>query len=494
MMRIILLLFLLAVAIRFLYFPDNVYFAYDQARDSYTSLEILKGDIKIVGPPSVAGNNLFAGPLIYYIYAPIYFLFDKNPEAVSLFLRIINASGIFLTFAIATILFSKNVGLISSLFYAFSYEQTQYSIFLSHQPQAVIPVLLFYLGLSLIVFKNKTRGFLFTAVGAGLAIQFHYLYLYLIIILSLTLVLFQKINLIKTKEAFYSLIIFTFLVSTYIISEIKFGARTVSSFLESAQTSGLHIKETAFILNRFIYDNLLANYSLTIFIGILFLGISFYFLSKKETGKQILFLLIWLLTSIIPHLFSGTPSYYYSAGTNVSILIFVSFVISKLPKKYSLVALAIMIGVIYNNLYLIQRINPQGPNNYTVIQPEMLTRDEKKILDYIYQNADGKEFATRALTVPLDVNTTWSYIFEWYGKRKYGYLPIWTGPIANGYAGIKSENDRSKLPKTQFLIIEPTSGIRPGIIENFFKEETYFTRVIEERQFGTLRVQKRQKI
>ena len=91
----LLLIFLVAVLIRFLYFPNNNYFAFDQARDSYISLEILKGDFKILGPPSAANPNLFSGPLIYYIYAPIYFLFDKNPEAAAAFLRIYNALGIF---------------------------------------------------------------------------------------------------------------------------------------------------------------------------------------------------------------------------------------------------------------------------------------------------------------------------------------------------------------------------------------------------------------
>ena len=40
------LIFIIALLIRFTFFPQNVYFGYDQARDSYTSLEILKGHPK----------------------------------------------------------------------------------------------------------------------------------------------------------------------------------------------------------------------------------------------------------------------------------------------------------------------------------------------------------------------------------------------------------------------------------------------------------------
>src|SRR3990167_8370458 len=135
---LIFLIFLLAVAIRFLYFPDNVYFAYDQARDSYTALEILKGDIKLIGPPSFLSNKIFPGPLIFYIYAPIYLIFNNSPEAASAFFRIWNALGVFLVFCIGSILVNKRVGIIAAIFFAFSYEQSQYSLFLSHQPLAVI--------------------------------------------------------------------------------------------------------------------------------------------------------------------------------------------------------------------------------------------------------------------------------------------------------------------------------------------------------------------
>ncbi|MDO8503369.1 MAG: hypothetical protein Q7S60_01635 [bacterium] len=44
------------------------------------------------------------------------------------------------------------------------------------------------------------------------------------------------------------------------------------------------------------------------------------------------------------------------------------------------------------------------------------------------------------------------------------------------------------------MIIEPTVGIREGYKENFFREESYFTKVLEEKKFGTITVQKRQKI
>ncbi len=152
------LIFLLAILIRFLYFPDNTYFAYDAARDSFGALEILHGDLKIVGPPTSVNGNLFHGPLFYYFLAPIYFLFDKSPEAASFFLRILNASGVFLVFLLGLTLFNESIGLLAAFLFAISHEQSQYALFFGHPTLAVILVLLFYFGLARLFFKNDKKG------------------------------------------------------------------------------------------------------------------------------------------------------------------------------------------------------------------------------------------------------------------------------------------------------------------------------------------------
>jgi len=103
---LLLSIFVAAFAIRFLYFPKDINFTYDQARDVYISLKVTSGDIKIIGPPTTK-EGLFHGPLYYYIIGPIYFFSGGNPEVVSTFLRVYNALGIFLVFLIAGVLFNK---------------------------------------------------------------------------------------------------------------------------------------------------------------------------------------------------------------------------------------------------------------------------------------------------------------------------------------------------------------------------------------------------
>lgn len=73
------IIFLLAVIIRFLYFPNNIYFAFDQARDAFVVQELLQGNLRLVGPTTLI-EGLFHGALYYYIFAPFYFFGGGNPE------------------------------------------------------------------------------------------------------------------------------------------------------------------------------------------------------------------------------------------------------------------------------------------------------------------------------------------------------------------------------------------------------------------------------
>ncbi|OGE71074.1 hypothetical protein A2617_04020 [Candidatus Daviesbacteria bacterium RIFOXYD1_FULL_41_10] len=487
---------LIGIILRFLYFPDNVYFAYDQARDSFTALEILKGDFKLIGPPSFLSNKIFPGPLIFYIYALIYLIFDNNPEAISAMFRIFNVTGVILTFLLGTIIFNKKTGLIAALLFAISYEQTQYSLFISHQPLAVVPVLLFYLGLSLYAFKKNTKGLILTALGWGFAIQFHYGYLLLLFPLFFILFLFKNnIRAVQPKIFFLTFMALFLTLSTFVVAEVKYHSFT-SYFLQNQTTSfAIYPKETLQIANRFIYDFFISDYQLTPIIGLLGIAIFLYFIFfQKKIRMKLLFLACWLMGSLLPYFLSGVPSYYYAAAASVSIIILFSYLIP-FNRKRIILTIILLSVVAVNNLNQIIKINKTGINRDIAIQPGMLTFDQKKSIDYMYIEAQGKLFAVNILGIPLNVATTWSYLFEWYGNSKYKFLPVMGGSIADGYPGnLKIIRQRSQLPPLQFLIIEPTLGIREEYVNGFIKNEDYFSKIKEVREYGTIVVQKRNKI
>ena len=117
----VLLIFLLAVILRFLYYPQNTYFGFDQARDAFAVREILNGNLKIVGPPTATGI-FHHGVLYYYIFAPFYLFSGGDPVAVSLFLRALNAAGIFLLFLIVNPMFGAVAAYLAMFLFAVSFE------------------------------------------------------------------------------------------------------------------------------------------------------------------------------------------------------------------------------------------------------------------------------------------------------------------------------------------------------------------------------------
>lgn len=486
------LIFIIALAIRFTFFPDNVYFGYDQARDSFVSQDLLKGHIKIIGPPSSANENLFHGPLIYYIYAPIYYLSHNNPETISFVFRIINALGLFFVFSIGRTLFNQKVGLLAAFLFAISFEQSQYSLFLSHPALAVITILLYYFGLTLFFFKNDQKGLVFAALGLGLSIQLHFVNLFLFTGFLANLIYFYKsIKTIKIKWIFLALFCFFLSLSTFILAEYKFHFREIKALAELKSNFVFSVMTSISI--RSIHDNLLSISQLIPFFILILIFPATKMLLSKPFQKQTVFLIIWFLTGLIPYI-SGSTSYYHNPGASISLIIFLSFILNFIFNRNLFIGTVAVAAIVLSNLNLILIQNNNGPNKDFVIQPGMLTKDEKKVMDFCYAKAKGKNFSVNGLTIPLYINTTWSYLFEWYGKAKFGFLPVWGGRTAKGYPGhLKVEDARSNLPKDQCLIIEPLNGLSEEDKNNFLREEDYFSKALEQKQFGTITVQYRRK-
>lgn len=496
-------IFILALVIRFLYFPENINFAYDQARDSFASLEVVHGHLRIIGPPTTISDKIFHGVLFYYLLAPIFQLSNGNIEIAAGFLRVLNAAGVFLVFVVASNIFNKKVGFLASFLYAISYEQSQYSLFFGHPSLGVFTILIFYLGLSFLIFRNNPKGFIVALLGLGSTIQAETVNGFLILVFLILVFIYRK-NFLYLNFKIIFLGVVTFLIANinYLISEIKYNFRGIKALFDLAGhfSGGSHpgfVYPLALI--RFIHDNLLANNSLIILTGVILIFSSLIFMRDKNLRPRIIFLLIWFFGGLMPFFFATSFSYYYSPAASVGLLILVAFLMDKILNRVQddnmvgKVFAGVLIAIFsWSNLSLILTENKNGPNPDIVIQRGMILGSQKKVLDYIYEKSGGEKFAVNGLTIPLNVKTTWDYLFNWYGKSQYGYLPVWGGTIADGFPGkLKVIAARDRLPKKQFTIIEPTTGIEKGLIDDFFREENYFTKVIEEKDFNGIKVQLR---
>lgn len=500
------LIFLIAIILRFLYFPENIYFGFDQARDGYSALEIFNGNLKIIGP-TTAFEGLHHGVLYYYIIAPFYGLGNMNPELVAGLMRILNALGIFPIFFIAKTLFDKKVGLLAALFFTFSFEQTQFSIYMGNPSLAVLSVMIFYLGLALVIFSKKNIGLPITLLGLGASIQFQFALTYLITPLLLIFIIYRKVFLkLPIKIWLLSFLSLAFSLSTFIIAELKYSFPTIQGLLLLSQSGSQKNLENIFSnflfsINRMVMYNISGNL-ITIFVLVLLLFFLVFLIREKGLQQKLIFLSIWFFSFLVTLVVNGgvrnpfqnPPLYYPNVGVSVALIIFTAFLISKTFNKNKFLGASLIIFVLFANFSLIKVFNPQGNFSEISVQQGMLLGDEKKVLDYMYNQSNSEAFAVKAVTMPLFINTTWSYLFEWYGKNKYGYLPIWNGKNALGYYGnLKVQEAQEGLPDKRFLIIEPTRGIAPYLIDDYLKEENYFTKIVNEKSAGAFIIQEREK-
>ena len=500
------LIFLIAIILRFLYFPENIYFGFDQARDGYSALEIFRGDFKIIGP-TTAFPGLHHGVLYYYVIAPFYGLGNMNPEIVAALMRVLNALGIFLVFFITKTLYDRKVGLLAALLFAFSFEQTQFSLYLGNPSLAVLSVMIFYLGLALIIFSKKYIGLPLAFLGLGASIQFQFALTYLIIPLLLILVIYKKVFLkLPIKIWLLSFLSLVISLSTFIIAELKYNFPTIQGLLLLSQSGSQKNWENIFStylfsINRMVMYNLSGNLITALVLVLLLIPLLF-FTVKKDFRQKLIFLSVWFFSFFVTLVINGgvknpsqnPPLYYPNVGISISLLIFTAFLISKAFSRNKLLGIFLITFILFANVSLIKVFNPQGNFSEISVQQGMLLGDEKKVLDYMYNQSNSEAFAVKAVTMPLLINTTWSYLFEWYGKNKYGYLPIWNGKNALGYLGnLKVQEAQEGLPDKRFLIIEPTRGIAPYLIDDYLKEESYFTKIVNEKSAGAFILQEREK-
>lgn len=502
----LLFIFIIAILIRFLYFPNNIYFGFDQARDAFAVKEILSNNLKLIGPPTTF-EGLNHGVLYYYLYAPFYWLGGGDPAFAAAFLRVVNASGLFLIFSLTTVLFNKYVGLISAFLYAVSFEQTQFALYFNHPPLAVISILIMFFGLALLIIQQKDFGLIIALLGLGLSIQFEFLLTYLIVPFVIILFALRKlIPPVGTRIKLLSFLTFFLTIMTFIIAEIKYGFRSfnaLSQLLFNGSEKSLYkiISMYLFEMGQAIKFNLTGPTEFKLLTGFVLL-ISYLVLLRSVVKKQIIFLGIWFFSVIIIYFVSGggdikadVIQYHPNVGVSLSLIILVSYLSFVIGKKTNyLITLIIIILISAANFSLIQKINPFGSMTEINAQSFMLLSDEKKVIEYIYQQSSGKEFAVKAITLPFYVNTTWSYLFEWYGLKTYGYLPIWNGINALGFPGnLKVEDAQDKAPALRFLIIEPVRGIPTYLIDAYLREENYFTDIDKEVEIGKFKVQVRHK-
>jgi 4-amino-4-deoxy-L-arabinose transferase-like glycosyltransferase len=477
----------------------SVTFSYDQARDAYIASQITHGDLKIIGPPTSI-NGFFHGVFYYYLITIPYFFSQGDPISVAIFTSILNLLAIIPLYFLGKVLFNSKVGLISAFLYSISFDIVQYSNWLSNPSPAVFFSVIFYLGLALFIFTpRKNLGIILSAIGYALSFQCQFFLGYFIIPILVSFFILKVKPSIKQTTLFC--IVALALISTMILSYFKFGFTFIQGFQNLFSKPNKFDFPTLdfFVNSKLIIGRFVENFYRVIFpssstfasIWAIFCLIFTYkqIKTKSPFTPKLIFILIFLLSSIVIIPFGGQSTPYINVGLQIPVILISSFFLLNIFNKYKTIGLLIFAIFVFSSLTTNLKYNPQGQIIFA-IQKELTLGHELKVLDYTYQNSQNQPFSINTITCPYWINTLWSYLYSWYGQKKYGYLPSFHGRNQAGQLG--SLPDISAEDKYFYLIIEPNNGIPQKLIDDGIAYENSFSKVIDEKNFDGIIVQQRQ--
>lgn len=457
------------------------------ARDAFTALQIWNNqDLKIQGPPT-STPGLYHGVFYYYLLAPLYGLGKGNPGVVAFFLSLLNSLTVIPIMLLTKDLFkSLKFTILAGFLFAISFEAVQYGSWISNPSPAILTVSLFFYFLR-VWQKGKNIGLYLAAIFAVVSAQFQFFLIYLILLIPVFGFIFKIKATLKQSVNCLALIFIG--LSTFLISAFKFKTieTVVSGFLSIAASTQIDFRPpfSASLLNYldryseiFIYNFFPTN----VFLGGILAFAVLPFLKKEK-------LVIFYLFSNIPiFIFGGHSNTYVNVGLVSGAILAVINLIKEITKYSKFLSMFLIFLIALSNMYAIYKNSPLG-QTILVIPNEMILKNQFQLIDQTYKLSEGQPFSVNTLTLPLWINTTWAYLYSWYGMEKYGYVPKFYGHDQIGLLGDGIMEKIDKPLQKTFFIIEPHVGIPDDIYQLEIGSENSKSEIIDEIRWGDLRLQ-----
>lgn len=437
---IIFAFFILAFLLRFFTIPQNLFFGPEQGRDSLVVRDIVYNHkLTLIGAKTDI-DGIFHGPFFYYLRAIPHFLSGGDPVAESFFIIFLISLSVFLFYLVGKTLFSDRVGIIASFLFTFSPQAVQYARWLSNPPLSMPLVLLFILFLYQLKL-GKVNWIYPVFIVAGLLIHLQILHTYFVIPIIIIVLLGTRKK-IGIERIILGLMIFTFTLSNFIIFDLRHNFLISNNILlvllgKKGFPSPLivSLRETWTTLLLEVKGYIFPEISIVAYISLLLATILVLAKWKEHKTFNYYILLISFFTPLFMVGFSrhSTLPHYFIFLSPILFLI-IAIAIDILWAKKQIFALSILT---FFAIFNIKPIFTQKPWELTI-------GTERKIIDFIYKDAERKSFTYEAFTIPYFWRDGWQYMFLYYGQKKYGYIPSDEKGI---YHYVIWEDDRSGFLK-----------------------------------------------
>lgn len=474
-------IFILSLFLRVYTLPDNLFYAYEQGRDLLVMNKILEEKKLTLIGSRTSVEGIFHGPIYYYWGALGYFLARGNPVFITFFFILWQSFGAILFFYFIKKIFNKKLAFWGSLLYAVSYGLVVYSRWFSHPPLIIPFSILFFYSLFEIV-KGKNFFYIPLIFFWGIIFQLDLVVAIFFVPGLIIFFVWQKLRIPSLKILMKSFLIFFLVFSSYLIFDLRHNFLMFNSFKrfffnEVGGDNQSFLLVLKAIIDRYsleIRDIISPNLPQSFFLLFIILIFVLFFKGKKTLGEKIV--LIWVISLPTFGLFFS-PLFglkHYLVGLGPGIIIFFVMVIFNFFKK-SFFAEILLIIIFLNNLILCLIWLPQNKNIFylTTSSGKMIFKNQLNVINYVYGSSKNMPFSYESFTIPYWSQDGWRYLFSWYGKNNYGFIP--------------KEGDGEKL---FYVIIEPDGS--QDYLNNWLKERFLGKSIlIEEKDFGGIKVQKR---
>ncbi|KKU92449.1 MAG: hypothetical protein UY21_C0001G0072 [Microgenomates group bacterium GW2011_GWA1_48_10] len=450
---------------------DTTHFSFDQGLDMIMAkLLIVDHQINLISRHSGL-QGVLMGPLWTYFLATPFALSGGHPSGNVIFLSVFNL----VTSVLATVLvgrkFGLTAGVVTGLFFLFSPSFiTGSQVVLS--PYPLIPLFIFFPLLAHETLVNKSSRFAWLLMLLlGLYFQFEVGFAIFALLAFVVLFVFFHSWWLFKKRSFWAgcgLFVLTFLPQ--ILFDLRHQFLITSGLLAyfTGSNTSLYQKSAPLIIRLAqrlysFYEDATAmaffgHWSVNI--ALLLLVVSGWIVALKhdaKTHRKFLQMILLTLASFFIGftLYPGPIWGWYRIGLPAIYIFLVSIPTGVLwQRMYRLrpLILIVLIALFLTgvkpwtlwHLYKNPGVGGVGTLN-----------NQKKVIDYVYSQAEGKPFNYLVYTPPV-YDYIWQYDFWWYGRQKYGYLPTnWQMSVPLLGIGEQSKPPATKEPF--FLIIEPNT-------------------------------------
>lgn len=477
---LVIIILLLAFLIRIYNIGTLLAFHYDQGRDALVIWDLIHyGKLFLIGPTTgLAG--VFRGPFYYYLITPFYFFGKGNPVYPSLFLIFTSVLAIWLMYFLILKSQDKQSAFISLILSSFSFYLVMASRWLSNPTPMLLLSMILVLGMYLIL-KGKQYGWYIVAIISGLSLfsfgsSGELFYIPSILIF---LILNWK-NRPNFKTLLISGVLFFLTLSPLLIFDIKHdGILRKGMSKNFVEEKSFVIPSVQFIKERtvFYYES----YSTKIFhskgkteiIFLLFLFLSFIFytpeLYKNKLSRIILILMISPIIGLYFYQGNNNNFYeYYLTGYYMIYIFLSALVLGKLWSKNYL-------GKIFVIFFILIFLR----NNYYPLKLKLTDKSDRpqsiafinqlQAVDYIAKDSKDKEFNIDVYVPPV-ISYSYDYLFKW-----------------------KVVLQQEKQVKLLYTLYEDDPP-HPERLNTWLERQKKIGKVIYEEKFGSITVQKRQRI